>query len=400
MINKTTATPLRIAYFSPLPPARSGISDYSRELLPHLARHAQITLFADDPAQVDPALHAQFPIYSLTDYPSQRWQYDLPLYHLGNSVQYHETTYQLFTRFPGVVVLHDFIWHKFLRHRAVLLGKLPDYTRELGFALGQEGINRAWQFRKGEYTPSTNEYPLIDRLLTLCLGLIVHSQFAARQIPPINRPVRVIPALIESHAGHNLRAQLNWPDDAVIFASIGHVTANKQVDFALQAFQKVQLQFPQARYLIVGQEEPNIHLQEQIDALNLADVARAIGYIPSLQAFVDWIHSADVIVNLRHPTIGETSAAALRAMAAGRPVIVFDQGWYSELPDAGCMKVAPMDADALALTMQQLASDAALRQRIGEAARTYTQDVCAPAQVAAQYGRFLHEIYASYQPGP
>ena len=37
---------LRIAYFSPLPPARSGIADYSRELLPHLARHARLTLRA------------------------------------------------------------------------------------------------------------------------------------------------------------------------------------------------------------------------------------------------------------------------------------------------------------------------------------------------------------------
>ena len=34
-----SARRLRIAYFSPLPPARSGIADYSRELLPAFARH-------------------------------------------------------------------------------------------------------------------------------------------------------------------------------------------------------------------------------------------------------------------------------------------------------------------------------------------------------------------------
>ena len=389
---------LRIAYFSPLPPARSGISDYSRDLLPHLARHAQVTLFADNPAQVNAALRAQFPTYPLADYPAQRWQYDLPLYHLGNSIQYHENIYQLFTRFPGVVVLHDFIMHKFLRHRAVKLDNLPGYTRELGYAFGQAGINQAWQFRKGEYTPPFNEHPLINRLLTLCLGLIVHSQYAARQIPQTSRPVRVIPALMESHPGQNLRVQLNWPDDAIIFASIGHVTGNKQIEFALQAFQQVQQQFPQARYLIVGQMEPYLNLTEKINELNLTDVVRTIGYVPSLQTFVDWIHSADVIVNLRHPTIGETSAAALRAMAAGRPVIVFDQGWYSELPETGCIKVAPMDATALVNAMQELA-DEPTRQQMGEAARAYVQDVCAPAQVAAQYDRFLHEIRASYQPG-
>ena len=47
-----SARRLRIAYFSPLPPARSGIADYSRELLPALADHADLTLFTAQPASV------------------------------------------------------------------------------------------------------------------------------------------------------------------------------------------------------------------------------------------------------------------------------------------------------------------------------------------------------------
>lgn len=33
---------MRLAYYSPLPPMRSGIADYSAELLPHLAAHCDI----------------------------------------------------------------------------------------------------------------------------------------------------------------------------------------------------------------------------------------------------------------------------------------------------------------------------------------------------------------------
>ena len=33
---------MRVAYLSPLPPQRSGIADYSAELLPELARHLEI----------------------------------------------------------------------------------------------------------------------------------------------------------------------------------------------------------------------------------------------------------------------------------------------------------------------------------------------------------------------
>src|SRR5207248_8267372 len=40
-------TKMKLAYFSPLTPQRSGISDYSEELLPYLAEGAEITLFVD-----------------------------------------------------------------------------------------------------------------------------------------------------------------------------------------------------------------------------------------------------------------------------------------------------------------------------------------------------------------
>ncbi len=52
------STPWRLAYFSPLPPERSGIAGYSEELLPYLAQSAQVTLFASDPDQVTDALRA------------------------------------------------------------------------------------------------------------------------------------------------------------------------------------------------------------------------------------------------------------------------------------------------------------------------------------------------------
>ena len=36
--------PLRLDYVSPLPPVRSGIADYSVDLLPHLAARADVRL--------------------------------------------------------------------------------------------------------------------------------------------------------------------------------------------------------------------------------------------------------------------------------------------------------------------------------------------------------------------
>ncbi|MCA9978187.1 MAG: hypothetical protein KC413_20640, partial [Anaerolineales bacterium] len=112
--------------------------------------------------------------------------------------------------------------------------------------------------------------------------------------------------------------------------------------------------------------------------------------------FVDWIHTADVIVNLRHPTAGETSATALRALAAGKPVIAFNQGWYAELPDDASVKLPPLDEAALVTAMQTLAAAPAQRQAMGAAGVAYVEENCHPAQIAAAYGRFLHQIINHY----
>ena len=91
----------RIAWFSPLPPSRSGIADYSAELLPHLAELVDLTVFAADPAAVTlPGLTVR----PASDFVLNHAEYDLPLYQMGNSDQ-HEWVYAMMLRHPGVAVL-------------------------------------------------------------------------------------------------------------------------------------------------------------------------------------------------------------------------------------------------------------------------------------------------------
>jgi glycosyltransferase involved in cell wall biosynthesis len=48
---------------------------------------------------------------------------------------------------------------------------------------------------------------------------------------------------------------------------------------------------------------------------------------------------ADISVNLRYPTFGETSATLLRALAAGTPCLVTDINQYREYPDKCAFKI-------------------------------------------------------------
>ena len=386
----------RIAYFSPLPPTKSGISDYSRDLLPFLAELADITLFVDNPELVLDELRDKYEVIPCSDYPSIHHHFDLPLYHLGNS-RFHKNIYQTFTRFPGVVVLHDYLLHHFFSDQQAW-GNIARYQRELGYCNGLEGTNFGWQRILGEADHDMFYYPLNGRVFDLGLGLIAHSQFVANKVnekqPKL--PVVHIPQPMPKQAGQTKRAALPFPEDAIIFASIGLLTFTKQLDFVLHAFAKLVQTIPDGYFLIVGDVLPDVKVEELIEELNLKDRVYCTGYANSLQDFVDWTCTADVIVNLRYPTVGETSATALRAMALGKPVIVFDHGWYAELPENASIKLPILDEDALLQCMMKLATNTEFRQQIGIEAVKYIETVCHPKEVAQHYIDFLNTIIEKY----
>jgi glycosyltransferase involved in cell wall biosynthesis len=382
---------LRIAYFSPLPPDRSGIADYSAELLPHLAPIAEVTLFTNNP---NPASSAGLPVIPVAEFPARHHQFDLALYQMGNST-HHGEIYETLIRYPGFVVLHDYSLHHFMRHHTQQKSDWTGYGRELAYALGTDGWKMARSIRAGDTLPALFEEPLNERVIDVSLGILVHSHFAATGVR--NRrpemPLAVIPALVEPRGGFSRREALGLPEEAVLFGSFGQVTAEKQIEMALEAFSRVREVYPQCHYLLVGEVMPDVghRLEQIVHELALAGFVHQTGFSPGIDEFVDWLQTVDVVVNLRHPTVGETSATALRALAAAKPLIVFDHGWYSEIPDEMAIKVAPLDPAGLLAAMTRLAGSAELRRVMGQAGQVYTRNNCHPEKVAAGYLKFLRD---------
>jgi len=380
----------RIAWFSPLPPSRSGIADYSAELLPHLAKLVDLTVFTPDPATTNlPGLTVR----PVSDFVVNHNEFDLPLYQMGNSDQ-HDWVYAMLLRYPGVVVLHDYFLHHFIRHRTVGRGEWVAYGRELAYARGKDGRKLARAIHYEGQVPPLFEEPLNQRLIDASLGLIIHSHYAAeraRHYRP-DLPLAVVPALIEPRPGRSLRDRLDLPDDAVLFGSFGQITTEKRIDAALRAFRDVLERYPDARYLLVGDPQPDVDLGGLVTQLGVGQAVARVGYVENLDEFADWISTVDVVVNLRQPTVGETSAVALRAMAAARPLIAYDHGWYSEIPDAAAIKVPPDNDEALRQAMEALATSPERRQRMGQAGYQYVAEHCAPPNVAAAYVEFIRTV--------
>src|SRR5262249_4041014 len=97
------------AYFSPMPPAKTGIATYSSHLVSALAKRCEVTVFVPNHcAWSSPDItlcnfeENPYLIKSLPDY-------DQIIYHIGNNPHFHLDIYKVLLRFPGVVVLHDLV---------------------------------------------------------------------------------------------------------------------------------------------------------------------------------------------------------------------------------------------------------------------------------------------------
>ena len=392
---------MRIAYFSPLSPVRSGVADYSEELLPHLAQHAEIDLFVDADAIARPArvngLDA-FDYHLLDDLATTR-HYDICLYHMGNS-PHHEYIYRTLLRRPGVTVLHEAVIHNFIAMRTLRRGNVGGYMREMGYAYGREGIHTARRVLFGVQLPSVAAaYPLNARVIDSSLGVIVHSEFVRQQVIAHSPQTRV--AKINHHSAHPpvgpspkiLRMELGIAPEQFVVATLGFVTPTKRIDVVLRAFARLRTLRPHALYIIVGDMPPSCDVRSIIEELALEDAVRLTGYV-SMEEYSRYLSVADTCVNLRYPTMGATSGSVLRAMAASKAVIVSDVGWFSELPDGTCAKVdvGKSEEDILVAYLEFLAANPDMREKLGSNARSYVEREHTIENSAASYIQFIQQV--------
>ena len=102
---------------------------------------------------------------------------------------------------------------------------------------------------------------------------------------------------------------------------------------------------------------------------------------------------ADVCVNLRHPTMGETSGSVIRALSLGKPLVVSDVGWFSELPGDVALKVPVDERETVDLegALELLLSREDVRGKMGRAAAKLARREHDLERVADRYAAALEE---------
>jgi len=365
---------LKVAYYSPLPPERSGIADYSAMLLPELQERVEIEVVRRSARRRGRRAAARC---------------DVALYHVGNDPEHHWWIVEELRRRPGVVVLHDFVLHHLIAGMTV--GRrdpdayLDAMQREAG-AVGRmlahgvvDGLLPAlWESR-------AHEFPLTDEVLRSATGVIVHSAYVERCLHERGYagPVWRVPLAAWPMPSEVPDAGL--PPGRLVVGTFGHLNPAKRVPQLLEGFALLRERVPEALLLLAGSVSPGVKLELPGDAVHF-------DYVPE-QRLWSLLAATDICVSLRYPTMGETSGVAVRALEAGRPQVVSDVGWFSELPDEVALKV-PVGADeveTLAAQLERLAQDPELRARMGAAARALAGRKHDVARVADAYARTLEE---------
>lgn len=396
----------RLAYVTPLPPLASGIADYSAELLPHLARHFEIEVFAEPgPRPPRALLDTLPPVHPLADLPARAAACDAVLYQLGNNGDFHAGAYRALAVTPGIVVLHELVLHHMVRELTLVAGDRGAYLDEVRYGSGRSGYLLAKRSLDTGTGFDVWSYPLFERAVDASLGVLVHSEASRRRVLA-SRPRAQVHAVPFPWSGETaddaavtdpalLRARLGVGPDDLLVASFGYMTRAKRLDVALRAFARVAARHPQAYFLVVGEVSKDYDVPALVPEALRSRVLLAGR--PDLADFLGYMAAADLAVNVRWPSAGETSATLIRLLGIGKPVVVTDAGSFAELPPGTVAKVPPdqTEEDLLAAYLDALAADPALRRAMGEAARRHVAAHHHVEQTAAAYAAAVESILAA-----
>jgi glycosyltransferase involved in cell wall biosynthesis len=368
-----------IAFVSPLPPQKSGISDYSADLLPYLQKEMDIDLFVEPGIKIsDPRLRSKFKIFPWTELLDRRDDYATVVYQMGNS-EYHAHMIKLIKEFPGVVVLHDFYLSHLIYH---LCGtnyvgfENKDFCTELG---KDHGLRAMIDFIQNGSDHALWNWSLNWQILKYAQEIVVHSPYQLELLqryyglgwtpkPNVIKPLRQPIITHDNRLRIDSREKLGIDKEDFLFCSFGFINSIKLSHLIVQAFNNVFSNQSRAVLAFVGELDKGEYgheLEKIIEESNLDNRIRITGYVDN-QTYRQYLSSADIAIQLRTNSRGETSAAVLDTMAYGIPTIINSHGSLNDYnPEAVVKLPESPEATDLSDAMLNLYRDENLRKRIG-----------------------------------
>lgn len=382
-----------LLYASPFPPMKSGISEYSEALIYGLKKYFEITLLIDDYKLYNKSLYKDFNVVTYKKNKTDLSNYDARIYNIGNNDAYHSYIYECALKYPGMVILHDFIlYYLFVgiyQDHEDFYSKIYQYSGSRGLSM-IKAARRKGCLDLRTYKSIASEMPLNTELIESGNIFMTHSEYTRKHIIQVTGE-----KIISKKINHlefppdniinkdNLFSKYKIPTDAFIIISAGFIAETKLNHLICEAVKDLsKISEKKICYIMVGEGS---YADHYLDGKTIFKT----GYV-SVEEMNGFIFYSDICANLRNPSMGETSGALIRMMGMGKPCIVSDDAWFSEIPDQAVIKLKNEEvSETLKDTLNKLITDDALRNGLGEYAAQYIHHEHSLKNVSGQIYDFI-----------
>lgn len=406
----------QVAFFSPLTPLKSGIANYSQDLIPSLDKYLDLELFHDDDYIPDININNKLYTHSQFEERLNVSNYEAIVYQIGNS-SYHCHAYSQLMRYSGISVLHDYYLGGLINYLSTCCPTLNiTLLKELEHCYGQERAKDILEnLQKGLLNIHEklieNDIYLNRRIFTRSLGVILHSQWAydraindfSNDCQYITRIPLVVPQYKpKENNSTNTRLEFGIPENSFVVSSFGFVNVTKRPLQILHAFKKYLSNNPLAYLIFVGGTDylGSTDIEQEIKKLDLYNKVKITNYI-SIEDFYRYIEISDICINLRFPSNGESSASLLRILSVGKPTIVTNISSFADFPNDVVFKIPqPTEADELEeiyRALVKLTENLEYRNFLSKNAFDYVQSEHSPEHCALLYAEFIEKVLSSSQ---
>lgn len=197
------------------------------------------------------------------------------------------------------------------------------------------------------------------------------------------------PRTIDPEQRAEVRRMWGIGADVPVVGSVSRLIKQKGLQYGIEAFARVRQHIPNTHYVIAGDGELRITLEDQASELGLSDFIHFLGW----QDDVHRVFSAiDVLLS---PSLWEGFGVVfLEAMGHRLPIITTDVPPMTEVivNRTTGYTVEPANSEALIEPLRTLLTDSDLRRRMGEAGRLRLESVFAVDTMVRQTVEFYERI--------
>lgn len=396
----------KIAFFSPLPPKKSGISYYSSNLLPLLSKYWDIDIFIDDDYSCDvPFINSNFCIFSYHEFETlnQQKHYDTIIYQIGNSDN-HIYMFDILQKFPGIVVLHDIFLGGVIHWMTGRIGKQDKFIEEIIYSHGDSGKKLVGKAKKGliPWSDLIWNLQINKRILDSATHVILHSEWDRKKVlelyPQLNKKISLVhqfSPLKEINDKLKIKQQLGFSENEFLICSFGFVVETKKIDLIIKNIANF-LKTHDAKYVIVGEMDPNIgdKINKIISDLKLEEKVIVTNFLDEKKYF-DYIQICDLNISLRTKTRAGTSASINHSLGAGIPTITSDVEPFNEFPDDVVLKIKPDKEKNLDKILTNLYDSRTSLSELGIRGKNYAKKFLSKDECVEKYVKIIENSLLS-----